>query len=120
LRCSPQVQTCFDRALDAKRKAEGTADPALKAELLEMEQRWEALAQSYKFTERLTDFTVAGSGWPQRFNRRATRQRPIDAPQKIIQDGSVDASDVTVHPASVALAALGAIGRRRPIRSQAG
>jgi PAS domain S-box-containing protein len=89
---SEQVQACFDRALEAKRKAERTADPAGKADFLEMEKRWLALARSYKFTERLTDFTAARSEWLERFNeRRRTRQRPIAAPQKIIQDGSVDA-----------------------------
>jgi PAS domain S-box-containing protein len=89
-----QVQTCFDRALDAKRKAEGTADPVLKADLLEMEKRWLALAQSYEFTERLTDFTGASSEWLQRFNeRRRIGKRPDKAPRlrRIIQDSSVDA-----------------------------
>jgi PAS domain S-box-containing protein len=89
---SEQMQACLDRALDAKRKAEGATTPALKAEFLEMEKHWGALAQSYEFTERLTDFTAAGSGWLERFNEKLrTPQRPIDTPQKTIQHGSVDA-----------------------------
>jgi PAS domain S-box-containing protein len=89
-----QVQTCFDRALDAKRKAEGTVDPALKADHLEMERRWLALARSYEFTERLTDFAGASSEWLHRFNeRRRIGNRRDQAPrlQRIIQDSSVDA-----------------------------
>jgi hypothetical protein len=37
----------FDHALNARRKAERTADPAMKADFLEMEKRWLALAESY-------------------------------------------------------------------------
>jgi hypothetical protein len=37
---SQQVQAYLDRALNAKRKAEGTTNPALKAEFLEMEKHW--------------------------------------------------------------------------------
>jgi hypothetical protein len=40
---SEQVQECQEHAAEAKRKAEETADPALKAEFLEMER---ALASS--------------------------------------------------------------------------
>jgi PAS domain S-box-containing protein len=66
----------------------------LNADLLEMEKRWLALAESYEFTERLTDFTGASSKWLQRFNeRRRIGKRPDEAPRlrRIIQDGSVDA-----------------------------
>jgi PAS domain S-box-containing protein len=91
-KANDQVQTCFDRAFDARRNAEGTADPARKADFLEMERRWLALAQSYEFTSRLTDFTAANSEWLQRFNeRRRTWQNDASPPQRIIQDDSVDA-----------------------------
>jgi hypothetical protein len=86
-----QVQTCFERALDAKRKAKGTADPVLKADLLEMEKRWLALAQSYEFT---AGFTGASSGWLQTFNEpRRIDKGSDEAPrlQRIIQDSRVDA-----------------------------
>jgi PAS domain S-box-containing protein len=86
-----QIQTCFDRAFDARRNAERTADPVRKADFIEMEKRWLALAQSYEFTERLTDFTVASSEWLQRFHERRTRQNDASRPQKIIQDSDVDA-----------------------------
>ena len=38
-RLGEQIQACFDRALTARRKADRTADPALKADFLEMEKR---------------------------------------------------------------------------------
>jgi hypothetical protein len=44
---SEQLQACFDRALNARRKADRTADPALRADFLEMETRWLVLAKSY-------------------------------------------------------------------------
>jgi hypothetical protein len=43
-----QVQMCFDRALDAKRKADRIADPAQKAEFRQFEKSWLALAESYE------------------------------------------------------------------------
>jgi PAS domain-containing protein len=86
-----QVRTCFNRAFDARRNAERTADPARKADFIEMEKRWLALAQSYEFSERLTDFTAASSEWLQGFHERRTRQNDASRPQKIIQDSDVDA-----------------------------
>jgi PAS domain S-box-containing protein len=99
-----QVQTCFDRALDAKRKAQGTADPVLKADLLEMEKRWRALAGSYEFTERLTDIAGVSSDWLQRSNeRQRIGKRSDEAPQlqRIIQDSSVDAIFERIWLASI-------------------
>jgi hypothetical protein len=55
---SEQVLTCIVRAFDAERKADQTVDPTTKADLLEMETRWLALARSYEFSERLTAFTA--------------------------------------------------------------
>jgi PAS domain S-box-containing protein len=91
---SEQVRACHKHALDAKRKAEGTVDPALKADLLEMEGRWLTLARSYEFTERLTDFTAAKADWQRRFDARVhDGERPDDEPRlrKIIQEGNVEA-----------------------------
>jgi hypothetical protein len=91
---SEQIQSCFDRSLDAKRKADETADPARKADFLEMEKRWLALAQSYDFTRRLTDFTAANADWRRRFDERVRAgERPDDARrlQKMIQEVDVDA-----------------------------
>ena len=65
---SQQVRDCHDRAAEAKEKAEATSDPALKADLLEMERRWLVLARSYAFTESLDDFT----------HEKSVRQREFD------------------------------------------
>jgi PAS domain S-box-containing protein len=91
---SEQVQACLERAFEAERKAWESADPALKADFLQMEKRWRALAQSYQFTERLTDFTGANADWRRRFDeRRRVEARQDDEPrlQKIIQEGDVTA-----------------------------
>jgi hypothetical protein len=91
---SMQVQACFDRALDAKRKADGTADPARKAEFRQFEKSWLALAESYEITERLTDFTAENAGWQRRFNERrrvGARQDDEVRLQRFIQEGNVEA-----------------------------
>jgi PAS domain S-box-containing protein len=91
---SEQVQACYQRALDANRKADRTADPALKADFLQIERRWLALAQSYEFTERLMDFTTANADWQRRLDERMRAgERPDDEPRlrKIIQEGNVEA-----------------------------
>src|SRR5262245_57324924 len=56
---SEQVRECHERAAEAKGKAEATADPALKAEFLDIERRWLALARSHTGTESLEDFRAA-------------------------------------------------------------
>src|SRR5262249_4712275 len=58
---SDQIRACHERATEAKRKAETMADPALKADYLAAVDRWMALASSYEFTDRATDFTTAMS-----------------------------------------------------------
>lgn len=58
---SAQIRACHERATEARRNAEETADPALKADFLRMEQRWLTLARSYEFTDKLGDFTAAQS-----------------------------------------------------------
>jgi PAS domain-containing protein len=79
---SEQVQACLERAFEAERKACGSADPALKADFLEMEKRWVALARSYEFAERLTEFTAENANWRRKFDERL---------QPIIQEGDVNA-----------------------------
>jgi len=54
-----QIRACHERAAEARDRAEAIADPALRADFLEMEKRWLFLARSYEFTDRLTDFTAA-------------------------------------------------------------
>jgi PAS domain S-box-containing protein len=51
-----RVLACYGRAAAARRKAEATRNPAKKADFLETEKRWLALARSLEASERLTDF----------------------------------------------------------------
>jgi PAS domain S-box-containing protein len=91
---SEQVQACLERAFEAECKAWVSADPALKADFLQMEKRWLALARSYEFSERLTDFTAENADWRRRFDERLrVRARQDDEPrlQRIIQEGDVNA-----------------------------
>jgi PAS domain S-box-containing protein len=95
LKTSEQVRACLERAYDAKRQADGAFHPALKTDFLEMEKRWLALARSYEFSERLTDFTAANSAWRTTFNelRARVNDRPDDTPrlQSILKEANVDA-----------------------------
>src|SRR5215475_22910 len=91
---SEKVRACQQYALDAKRKADVTADPVSKADFLAMEKRWLSLAQSYQLTERLADFSQTTSAWRQAHGERPRGdERPNDALglQKIVQEGNVDA-----------------------------
>jgi PAS domain S-box-containing protein len=66
----------------------------LKADFLAMEKHWLALARSYEFTERLTDFTAENADWRRSFNERrrvGARQDDEQRLQKIIQEGDVEA-----------------------------
>jgi hypothetical protein len=56
-RLSEQISWCYERAADAKQRAEEIVDPVLKADFVGMEKRWLFLARSYEFVERLKDFT---------------------------------------------------------------
>jgi len=60
-RLSEQMRNCHERAAEARRKADASADPASRDNFLHMETRWLALARSYAFTECLGDFTLAMS-----------------------------------------------------------
>ena len=42
---SDQIRVCYERAAEAKAKADATDDPTLKAEFLETEMRWLILAR---------------------------------------------------------------------------
>jgi hypothetical protein len=54
---SEEIRECYRHAEDCARKAAAQADPKIKADFLDLEQRWLFLARSYDFTERLTDFS---------------------------------------------------------------
>jgi PAS domain S-box-containing protein len=58
---SNQVRECYDRAAEARAKADATDDPTLKAELLNAERRWLGLACGFGFTESFEDFTTGNS-----------------------------------------------------------
>ena len=58
---SEQVRLCYERAAEAKERADETHDPEAKADFLNMERRWLLLARSYEFGERLDDFTRENS-----------------------------------------------------------
>jgi PAS domain S-box-containing protein len=90
---SEQIRGCFERAAEAKAKADATSDSALKAEFLKVEERWLLLARSFGFTESLEDFTTANSERRQAFDERLqqssasfaeVRKNP-DGPDDIIQ-----------------------------------
>jgi PAS domain S-box-containing protein len=58
---SDQIRECYERAAEAKERADASNDPGLKAEFLNAESRWLLLARSYTFTESLEDFTALNS-----------------------------------------------------------
>jgi two-component sensor histidine kinase len=58
---SESVRACYERALEAKTKADETSDPVLKASYLAIERRWNLLARSYSFAESLDNFTTANT-----------------------------------------------------------
>ena len=91
-----QVRTCRQRAEDAKRKAEGTADWAAKIHFLKMETRWLALARSYELTGVISA----------NLDRRGPFEEPTRAgerrePQKVVEEGTVDIISQLVWLASI-------------------
>ncbi len=54
---SEEISLCYERAAEAKQRADRLLDPEAKADFLNMERRWLLLARSYEFGERLDDFT---------------------------------------------------------------
>ncbi|MGB8628305.1 MAG: PAS domain S-box protein [Xanthobacteraceae bacterium] len=67
---SDQIRGCYESAAEAKAQADATNDPALKAEFLKVERRWLRLAESFRFTESLEDFTTANLERRRRFDER--------------------------------------------------
>ena len=92
---SEQVRTCGQRAEDAKRKAERTADWASKIHFLKMETRWLALARSYE----LTGVISANLDRRGQFEERA-RASERREPQKVVE-GTVDTISQLVWLASI-------------------
>jgi hypothetical protein len=54
---SEEIRECHRHAEDCERQAAAQTDPKLKADFVQLAQRWLFLARSYEFTERLTDFS---------------------------------------------------------------
>jgi len=82
---SEQVRECHERAAEAKGKAEATAAPALKAEFLDIERRWLALARSHTRTESLEDFTTAYTDRQRKFDERGQVNAGPDAALRLQQ-----------------------------------
>lgn len=74
---SDQIRLCYERAAEAKERADEMLDPEAKADFLKMEKRWLMLARSYELGERLDDFTREAS-------RRAKLQGAFE-PYKMLQ-----------------------------------
>jgi PleD family two-component response regulator len=54
---SDKIRLCYERALEARERADEMLDPEAKADFLNTERRWLQLARSYEFNDRLGDFT---------------------------------------------------------------
>ena len=71
---SEHVRDCLQHAEDCAQRAAVQTDPTLKADFLDLEWRWLALARSYDFTERLDDFCSEskrqGGGDPPKQSRK--------------------------------------------------
>jgi PAS domain S-box-containing protein len=67
---SDQIRECYERAAEAKERADATNEPGLKAEFLNTERRWLVLARSYAFAESLEDFTTLNSERRRKFDER--------------------------------------------------
>lgn len=79
---SDQIRMCYERAAEAKERADATNDPMLKAEFLNIERRWLTLARSYGFTQSLQDFTAASSEWRRKFDEH------LEAPSALVAEVS--------------------------------
>jgi PAS domain S-box-containing protein len=112
----------YERAADAKRKAEAAEDAALKASFLEMEEGWLALARSY---ESLSDSSTADRR--QKLDERARADAGADASlplQEIstllIQEDNLDALYDRVLDAAISLmsADMGSMQKYDPEQDQ--
>ena len=54
---SEEIRECFRRADECRLLSKTALTASAISDYLEMEQRWLALAQSYEFAERLSNFT---------------------------------------------------------------
>ena len=89
---SNQIRLCYERAADAKERADATNDPILKAEFLNTERRWLTLARSYGFTDSLEDFTRANLELRRKLDERLRQscaqidaRKNLDGPDDLLQ-----------------------------------
>jgi PAS domain S-box-containing protein len=67
---SKRIQLCYERAAEARQRAEEMRDARQKADFLNAERRWLLLARSYQLSDSLKDFVRA---IPDRSNATSTR-----------------------------------------------
>ena len=54
---SKDIRECYHRAEECRHKAQTASTELMKANFLQMEQRWLSLARSYEVTESVSNFT---------------------------------------------------------------
>ena len=54
---SKDIRECYRRAEECRHKAQTASTELMKANFLQMEQRWLSLARSYEVTESVSNFT---------------------------------------------------------------
>ena len=67
---SDRIRECYERAVEAKERADAINDPALKVEFLNVARHWLVLARSYGFSDSLNDFTSANLERRRKFDER--------------------------------------------------
>jgi CheY-like chemotaxis protein len=85
-----QIKDCLDRAADARRQAEESADQARKAEYLRSEFGWIRLARSHEFAESLERFLLK----PDAANEAGWHHRIVEAHNSLtLEDARDECSD---------------------------
>jgi PAS domain S-box-containing protein len=87
---SEQVQACYHHAQEAKLRADGTHDPARKADFLEIEKQWLTLARGH---ERLSGWAAANcerQGWTGEGVRPRETSENAFGPERIIRQRTDD------------------------------
>jgi signal transduction histidine kinase len=81
---SDKVKLCYERAAEAKERADEMLDPEAKADFLNVERRWLLLARSYQFGERLDDFTRESSRRAKTVRAFPTKAPLLDADGQVV------------------------------------
>jgi two-component sensor histidine kinase len=93
---SDKVKLCYERAAEAKERADEMLDPEAKAEFLNVEKRWLLLARSYQFGESLDDFTRENSRRVESARAFRAKAPLLDADGQIVGLVGV-AKDISEH-----------------------